>query len=654
MKTKKLSLVCFLLIFLAACQAPTVVITSPESGQQIPLGANANFIVKADDFLGKAIDEANIFWTSSLDGQIGTGASFSRSDLSEGIHVITCFATDKFGKQGSASISITVGEEITTTTTTTISSTTTTASNIPTIIIDGISPYGETNGYVWGHIEGVTVADLHKFGVSCIIKVEGWWWSKPYMNELISSIKSDGTFKIDINTGGVDPCATAAKVCLVPIDSQNVTNCGPCYEPVEPSDALDCDIIDRSPLARIINFSGHDFEVKYGSCLIGPGPNYFSDDVKNVFVDDEGHLHLTIKQKNGEWFSTEVIGKNAFGYGIYTFVINSRVDLFDINTVLGLFTWDQAAHSISYREIDMEFAKWGIIDILTNSQFVLQPCSACPGGGANCSRYSVELTDTDKHLTCQLIWTQGEAHLRTYYGNYPEGDPPDSALVYEHVFSGAGVPEPGEAVVRMNLWLYHGYPPENGLDEEVVIDSFSWRAIETTTTTTIQLTTTTTSSIPSTSTTSSIATTSSTSSSVATTTSSVITTSSTSSSSSTTTSIAVPPSIKITDAGHIGDMSAKAVGLTTGVSPDSYGVAVYILVRGAWWTKPLFYLPITLIDLAGNWQCSITTGGVDEEATKVRAYLWPTYAGNPPMANGIAEIPMEPGIIFDEITRTAQ
>ena len=48
-----------------------------------------------------------MIWTSSVDGQIGTGGSFSKA-LSVGTHTITAKATDPAGKTGQAMITITV------------------------------------------------------------------------------------------------------------------------------------------------------------------------------------------------------------------------------------------------------------------------------------------------------------------------------------------------------------------------------------------------------------------------------------------------------------------------------------------------------------------------------------------------------------------
>jgi hypothetical protein len=54
---------------------------------------------------------ASLVWTSNLDGQIGTGGSFSKV-LSDGTHVITASVTDSGGNTGSDSITITVGDTL--------------------------------------------------------------------------------------------------------------------------------------------------------------------------------------------------------------------------------------------------------------------------------------------------------------------------------------------------------------------------------------------------------------------------------------------------------------------------------------------------------------------------------------------------------------
>lgn len=75
------------------------------------------------------------------------------------------------------------------------------------------------------------------------------------------------------------------------------------------------------------------------------------------------------------------------------------------------------------------------------------------------------------------------------------------------------------------------------------------------------------------------------------------------------------------------------------VNPNDYKVAVYIYVSG-WWTKPYWNDPLTSINIDGSWVCDITTGGVDETATKISAYLLPN-GYNPPLMGGEATLPQE-------------
>jgi hypothetical protein len=76
------------------------------------------------------------------------------------------------------------------------------------------------------------------------------------------------------------------------------------------------------------------------------------------------------------------------------------------------------------------------------------------------------------------------------------------------------------------------------------------------------------------------------------------------------------------------------------VAPDDYGVAVYIKVSGGWWTKPYFSTPVTEINCDGTWTCDITTGGTDQLATDIAAFLIPsTYS--PPLAVSLAFLPAE-------------
>ena len=87
--------------------APTVTITSPPNGTTVTQGASITFAATATDTQDGNLG-ASLVWSSNLQGQIGTGASFSTTSLVAGAHAITARVTDSGGMQGSASVVVTV------------------------------------------------------------------------------------------------------------------------------------------------------------------------------------------------------------------------------------------------------------------------------------------------------------------------------------------------------------------------------------------------------------------------------------------------------------------------------------------------------------------------------------------------------------------
>ena len=88
---------------------PAVTINAPLEGITYQFGDTISFNGSGNDTEDGSLVGGSLVWNSDIDGQIGTGESFTRNDLSLGVHTITLTATDSVGSTGSDSISITVG-----------------------------------------------------------------------------------------------------------------------------------------------------------------------------------------------------------------------------------------------------------------------------------------------------------------------------------------------------------------------------------------------------------------------------------------------------------------------------------------------------------------------------------------------------------------
>lgn len=87
---------------------PDPVIDSPADGDAFTAGDPISFAGSASDVEDGTLSGSSLVWSSDLDGQIGTGTSFSRDDLSEGTHTISLTATDSDGHSDAVSVSIDV------------------------------------------------------------------------------------------------------------------------------------------------------------------------------------------------------------------------------------------------------------------------------------------------------------------------------------------------------------------------------------------------------------------------------------------------------------------------------------------------------------------------------------------------------------------
>jgi len=141
------------------------------------------------------------------------------------------------------------------------------------------------------------------------------------------------------------------------------------------------------------------------------------------------------------------------------------VDQLDKNVVLGLFTWDDNAPEYNYREIDIEFSRWGE-DEGDNSQFVVQPWHHA----RNRHQFNMELREDDS--THSFDWSAESIQFSSFQGH--ESPPAPGDQIESWLYTGDDISPEGEGNARINLWLLGGNPPSNGQGVEVIIEAFDF------------------------------------------------------------------------------------------------------------------------------------------------------------------------------------
>lgn len=247
----------------------------------------------------------------------------------------------------------------------------------------------------------------------------------------------------------------------------------------------------------ILQFAGRTWEIKHSTDLMGPGNNYFSDHPNDVWVDEKGYLHLSIEQREKVieganllfWHSTEVISTDTMGYGTYIWTVEGDLKNIDPQVVVGLFTWDnntflQEANS----EVDIEFAKWGEVDLDTTLQYGVQPIAFGPYNEERVDKPAISSDNWIGVSTHAFTWTETLITWESYRGDQFRNGPPLASWSFDDtnppkrkfengiVSNPVVIPAPGNTTnARMNLWLLSGTEgPNLPLREEIVIRNFEY------------------------------------------------------------------------------------------------------------------------------------------------------------------------------------
>jgi hypothetical protein len=240
----------------------------------------------------------------------------------------------------------------------------------------------------------------------------------------------------------------------------------------------------------VVLFSGYEWNVKHAETVQGPGPNWFSNDPDDIYVDDQGYLHMWINERDGKWFATEIVSEDTMGYGTYKFTIEGDFVNMPDNVTVGLFTWDNNSfYEHANSEIDVELSKWGETEKQNTLQYAVQPVSFStffPERVFNPSDTEDYLIGVTTHV---FNWTDSLITFKSYFGedelaanqiaewSFGLDNPPRVKEEGGQSSLPIVIPGPGNTTnARINYWLqpWINQGPSGGVPQELIVRHFSY------------------------------------------------------------------------------------------------------------------------------------------------------------------------------------
>jgi hypothetical protein len=193
----------------------------------------------------------------------------------------------------------------------------------------------------------------------------------------------------------------------------------------------------------------------------------------NVFVDQNGYLHLKISKRGRAITAAEVFSRNDFGFGTYQWQIQGQIDHMNPAIVLGLFLYGPA-HRIGadgQNELDIEFSKWRkhLCRGHCNADIAIYPAS--PKLDRTEDNFQIKL-HRKAFTTARLQWTPTRVTVTIMRGLQPIGKNKDVLHTWTFAPRDHRARIPQQALpIGMNLWCFRKTPSR---EQEVVIQDFQF------------------------------------------------------------------------------------------------------------------------------------------------------------------------------------
>jgi hypothetical protein len=329
------------------------------------------------------------------------------------------------------------------------------APSVPTIAFTKIPPAAQGGRERVDTIAG-RVVGAHPGQQIVVYARSGPWWVQPWPDKPFIPIQADDTWGTSTHLG-FEYAAMLVELGYHPPPTMDVA-------PSQGGSVVAVTIVKGTGAPQLapitpLRFSGYDWEVRTISADRGGLNNLY--DADNAWTDASGALHLRIKKKDGRWSCAELEMTRSLGYGTYNVVVRDTTHL-EPAAVLSMNTFDDWGGDQHYRELDIEFGRWGDASSKNNAQYGVQPFYV-PGNVA-------PFTLPRGTFTHSMRWESGRASFKTVRGSAMQ---PGAPVVSEHVFA-SGVPSPGQEKFQMLFYVVASEKSPLQKENEVVVEKFEY------------------------------------------------------------------------------------------------------------------------------------------------------------------------------------
>jgi len=326
---------------------------------------------------------------------------------------------------------------------------------VPTIQFTKIPPAAQGGRERVDTIAG-RVTGAHPGQQIVVYARSGPWWVQPWPDKPFIPIQADSTWGTSTHLG-FEYAAMLVDPGYQPPPTMDVA-------PTQGGSVVAVTIVKGSGAPKLapvkpLHFSGYDWEVRTISGDRGGLNNLYDGD--NAWTDANGALHLRIKKNGDRWSCAELESTRSLGYGTYILVVRDTTHL-EPAAVLSMNTFDDWGGDQHYREMDIEFGRWGDAAAKNNAQYGVQPFYV-PGNVA-------PFTIPQGTFTHSMRWESGRVSFKTVRGSTMQ---PGAPVVSEHVFA-SGVPSPGQEKFQMLFYVVASEKSPLQKENEVVVEKFEY------------------------------------------------------------------------------------------------------------------------------------------------------------------------------------